>query len=50
MKPKKSSDEKYVPLSYYEIWFASLLALFVCVCVGLIVLSWLTIQELERGK
>uniref|UniRef100_A0A8C3CHK9 Transmembrane serine protease 15 n=1 Tax=Cairina moschata TaxID=8855 RepID=A0A8C3CHK9_CAIMO len=49
MKPKKSSDEKYVPLSYYEIWFASLLALFVCVCVGLIVLSWLTIQELERG-
>uniref|UniRef100_A0A8C3CHM3 Transmembrane serine protease 15 n=1 Tax=Cairina moschata TaxID=8855 RepID=A0A8C3CHM3_CAIMO len=48
MKPKKSSDEKYVPLSYYEIWFASLLALFVCVCVGLIVLSWLTIQELER--
>lgn len=50
MKPKKSSDEKYVPLSCYEIWFASLLALFVCVCVGLIVLSWLTIQELERGK
>ncbi|NXC37645.1 ENTK Enteropeptidase, partial [Penelope pileata] len=34
--------------SYYEILFASLLALFVCVCVGLIVLSWLTIQELER--
>ncbi|XP_050567843.1 LOW QUALITY PROTEIN: enteropeptidase [Cygnus atratus] len=47
MKLKKSSDEKYVPLSYYEIWFASLLALFICVCVGLIVLSWLTIQELE---
>ncbi|KAM9277730.1 LOW QUALITY PROTEIN: enteropeptidase [Cariama cristata] len=48
MKLKKSSDKEYVPLSYYEILFASLLAVFVCVCVGLIVLSWLSIQELER--
>ncbi|NXI60948.1 ENTK Enteropeptidase, partial [Anseranas semipalmata] len=36
--------------SYYEILFASLLALSVCVCVGLIVFSWLTIQELERAE
>ncbi|XP_040440240.1 enteropeptidase [Falco naumanni] len=50
MKLQKSSDKKYVLLSYYEILFASLLALFVCVCVGLIVLSWLSIQELERVK
>ncbi|KAM9301103.1 enteropeptidase [Morus bassanus] len=50
MKLKKSSDKKYVPFSYYEILFASLLAAFVCVCVGLIVLSWLSIQELERAK
>ncbi|KFO71769.1 Enteropeptidase, partial [Cuculus canorus] len=34
--------------SYYEISFASLLAVFVCVCVGLIVLSWLSIQELKQ--
>ncbi|XP_053825808.1 enteropeptidase [Vidua macroura] len=50
MKLKKSSDKKYVPLSSYEIFFASLLAIFVCVCVGLIVLSWLSIQELERAE
>uniref|UniRef100_A0A8C9NC77 Enteropeptidase n=1 Tax=Serinus canaria TaxID=9135 RepID=A0A8C9NC77_SERCA len=49
MKLKKSSDEKYVSLSIYEIFFASLLAIFVCVCVGLLVLSWLSVQELERG-
>ncbi|NWV73795.1 ENTK Enteropeptidase, partial [Dasyornis broadbenti] len=36
--------------SSYEILFASLLAIFVCVCVGLIVLSWLSIQELERAE
>ncbi|NXO99434.1 ENTK Enteropeptidase, partial [Certhia brachydactyla] len=34
----------------YEIFFASLLAMFVCVCVGLIVLSWLSIQESERAE
>ncbi|KAK4830638.1 hypothetical protein QYF61_012481 [Mycteria americana] len=50
MKLKKSSDKKYVPLSYYEILFASLLAVFVCISVGLIVLSWLSIQELERAE
>lgn len=50
MKLKKSSDTIYAPLSRYEIIFASLLGIFVCVCVGLIVLSWLLIQELERGK
>ncbi|NWV30981.1 ENTK Enteropeptidase, partial [Grantiella picta] len=47
---KKSSDKKYVPLSSYEILFTSLLAIFVCVCVGLIVLSWLSIQELEQAE
>ncbi|NXP53058.1 ENTK Enteropeptidase, partial [Heliornis fulica] len=36
--------------SYYEILFASLLVLLVCVSVGLIVLSWLSIQELERAE
>uniref|UniRef100_A0A8C3KHB0 Enteropeptidase n=1 Tax=Calidris pygmaea TaxID=425635 RepID=A0A8C3KHB0_9CHAR len=50
MKPRKSPDKEYVPLSFYEFFFASLLAVFVCVCVGLIVLSWLTIQELERAE
>uniref|UniRef100_A0A8D2NE01 Transmembrane protease, serine 15 n=1 Tax=Zonotrichia albicollis TaxID=44394 RepID=A0A8D2NE01_ZONAL len=48
MKLRKPSDEKYVSPSSYEIFFASLLAIFVCVSVGLIVLSWLSIQELER--
>ncbi|XP_014739106.1 PREDICTED: enteropeptidase isoform X3 [Sturnus vulgaris] len=50
MKLKKSPDKKYVPLNTYEVFFASLLAIFVCVCVGLIVLSWLSIQELERAE
>lgn len=50
MKLQKSSDRKYVPLNSYEIFFASLLAIFVCISVGLIVLSWLSIQELEQGK
>jgi len=50
MKLRKSSREKHVPLSYYEILFVSLLALFVCVCVGLTVLSWLAIKDLEQGK
>uniref|UniRef100_G1NNS9 Enteropeptidase n=1 Tax=Meleagris gallopavo TaxID=9103 RepID=G1NNS9_MELGA len=50
MKLRKSSREKYVPLSYYEILFVSLLALFVCVCVGLTALSWLTIKELEQAQ
>ncbi|NXH06763.1 ENTK Enteropeptidase, partial [Loxia leucoptera] len=36
--------------SSYEIFFASLLAIFVCVCVGLLVLSWLSVQELERAE
>ncbi|XP_056343653.1 enteropeptidase isoform X2 [Oenanthe melanoleuca] len=49
MKLKKSSD-KYVPLSSYEVFFATLLAIFVCVCVGLLVLSWLSVQELERAE
>ncbi|NXR49087.1 ENTK Enteropeptidase, partial [Hippolais icterina] len=47
---KKSPDNKYVSLSSYEISFASLLTIFVGVCVGLIVLSWLSIQELERAE
>ncbi|NWR22710.1 ENTK Enteropeptidase, partial [Emberiza fucata] len=50
MKLKKPSDEKYVSPSSYEIFFASLLAIFVCVCVGLIAISWLSIQELERAE
>uniref|UniRef100_U3KC38 Enteropeptidase n=1 Tax=Ficedula albicollis TaxID=59894 RepID=U3KC38_FICAL len=49
MKLKKSSD-KYVPLSSYEVFFATLLAIFVCVCVGLLVLSWLSVQDLERAE
>ncbi|OXB64181.1 hypothetical protein ASZ78_002103 [Callipepla squamata] len=50
MKLKKSSHKKHIPLSSYEILFVSLLALFVCVCVGLTVLSWLTIKELEQAQ
>ncbi|XP_052522856.1 enteropeptidase [Tympanuchus pallidicinctus] len=50
MKLRKSSSEKYVPLSYYEILFVSLLALLMCVCVGLIALSWLTIKELKQAQ
>nr|XP_013810674.1 PREDICTED: enteropeptidase [Apteryx mantelli mantelli] len=50
MKLRKSFNKKTVPLSYYEILFASLLTVFVCVCVGLIVLSWLLIQKLEQAE
>ncbi|NXX84527.1 ENTK Enteropeptidase, partial [Urocolius indicus] len=48
MKLKKSCDKKSISLSYYEILFASLFAFLVCVCVGLIVLSWLSTQELKK--
>ncbi|XP_054249059.1 enteropeptidase [Indicator indicator] len=50
MKVKKSSNKKYVPVSNYEVLLVFLLVAFVCVCVGLIVLSWLSIQELEQAK
>lgn len=50
MKLKNSADKKYVPLTSYEIFFAFLLVIFVCVSAGLIAISWLSIQELERGK
>ncbi|XP_068000553.1 enteropeptidase isoform X3 [Melanerpes formicivorus] len=50
MKVKKPSNKEYVPVSNYEVLFGLLLAAFVCVCVGLIVLSWLSIQELERAE
>ncbi|XP_032535245.1 enteropeptidase [Chiroxiphia lanceolata] len=50
MKQKKSSDKKYVPVSNYEILFASLIAVFLCVSVGLLVLSWLSVQELEQAE
>ncbi|XP_068767352.1 enteropeptidase isoform X2 [Struthio camelus] len=50
MKLQKSFNKKYVPLSYYEIFFASLLTVFVCVCAGLIALSWLLIQRLEQAE
>ncbi|NWH73721.1 ENTK Enteropeptidase, partial [Piaya cayana] len=48
MKQKLLSNKKYVPLSYYEVLFASLLAVVVCACIGLIVLSWLSIQKLKQ--
>ncbi|XP_064008223.1 enteropeptidase [Pogoniulus pusillus] len=50
MKVKNTSNKKYVPVSNYEVLFVFLLAAFVCVCVGLIVLSWLSIQELEKAE
>ncbi|XP_051469663.1 enteropeptidase [Apus apus] len=50
MKLRTLSDKKYVPLSCYEIMFASLLAVFVCVSFGLVILSWLSIQKLERDE
>ncbi|XP_030310831.1 enteropeptidase [Calypte anna] len=50
MKLKKPSDKKYVPLSSYEILFTSLFAVSVCISVGLIILSWLSVQELERAE
>ncbi|XP_062431170.1 enteropeptidase [Rhea pennata] len=50
MKLQKLFNKKTFPLTYYEILFASLLAVFVCACVGLIVLSWLLIQELKQAE
>uniref|UniRef100_A0A8C3TKW3 Transmembrane serine protease 15 n=1 Tax=Catharus ustulatus TaxID=91951 RepID=A0A8C3TKW3_CATUS len=50
MKLEKSSHKKYVPLNRYEVFFATLIAIFACVCAGLIVVSWLSIQDLERGN
>ncbi|XP_064379657.1 enteropeptidase [Dromaius novaehollandiae] len=50
MKLQKPFNKKTASLSYYEILFASLLTVFVCICVGLIVLSWLLMQELKRAE
>uniref|UniRef100_A0A8C3TM39 Transmembrane serine protease 15 n=1 Tax=Catharus ustulatus TaxID=91951 RepID=A0A8C3TM39_CATUS len=50
MKLEKSSHKKYVPLNRYEVFFATLIAIFACVCAGLIVVSWLSIQDLERAE
>ncbi|KAF4789083.1 transmembrane protease, serine 15 [Turdus rufiventris] len=50
MKLKKSSHKKYIPLNTYEVFFATLIAIFACVCAGLIVVAWLSIQELEQAE
>uniref|UniRef100_A0A8C3PGK2 Enteropeptidase n=1 Tax=Chrysemys picta bellii TaxID=8478 RepID=A0A8C3PGK2_CHRPI len=48
MNLKKSLSKKSIPLSDFEIWIAALLAIFVCVCAGLITLSWLLIKESQQ--
>uniref|UniRef100_A0A674K742 Transmembrane serine protease 15 n=1 Tax=Terrapene triunguis TaxID=2587831 RepID=A0A674K742_9SAUR len=48
MNLKKSLSKRSIPLSDFEIWLAALLAIFVCVCAGLITLSWLLIKESQQ--
>ncbi|KAM6224886.1 enteropeptidase [Rhynchocyon petersi] len=47
MRLKRSVSSKCCSLSYYEIVFAALFAILVVLCAGLIVVSWLAIQESE---
>uniref|UniRef100_A0A8C4VMC5 Enteropeptidase n=1 Tax=Gopherus evgoodei TaxID=1825980 RepID=A0A8C4VMC5_9SAUR len=48
MNLKKSLSKRSMPLSDFEIWLAALLAIFVCVCAGLITLSWILIKESQQ--
>ncbi|XP_058152463.1 enteropeptidase [Dasypus novemcinctus] len=48
MGVKRSLSSKHHPLSYYEVMFATLCAIFVVLSVGLIAVSWLAIKESER--
>ncbi|XP_006128902.2 enteropeptidase [Pelodiscus sinensis] len=50
MNLKKSLSKRGIPLNDFEIWLAALLAIFVCVCAGLITLSWLLIKESQQGN
>uniref|UniRef100_A0A8C8R707 Enteropeptidase n=1 Tax=Pelusios castaneus TaxID=367368 RepID=A0A8C8R707_9SAUR len=48
MNLKKSLSKRSISLSDFEILFVSLLVAFVCVCAGLITLSWLLIKESQQ--
>ncbi|XP_061483887.1 enteropeptidase isoform X6 [Rhineura floridana] len=41
MNPRKTSKKKYITLTNYEILFAALFTVSICVCIGLLTLLWL---------
>uniref|UniRef100_A0A7N9IBL3 Enteropeptidase n=1 Tax=Macaca fascicularis TaxID=9541 RepID=A0A7N9IBL3_MACFA len=49
MGSKRSVSSRHHSLSSYEIMFATLFAILVVLCAGLIAVSWLTIKESQRG-
>ncbi|XP_032641901.1 enteropeptidase [Chelonoidis abingdonii] len=50
MNLKKALYKRSIPLSDFKIWLAALLAIFVCVCAGLITLSWILIKESQQAE
>ncbi|XP_067399003.1 enteropeptidase [Emydura macquarii macquarii] len=50
MNLKKSLSKRSIPLSNFEILLVFLLAIFVCVCAGLITISWLLVKESQQGS
>lgn len=50
MVSKRSVFLRYCFFSIYEVMFVVFFFILVIVCVGLIVIFWLVINDLERGK
>uniref|UniRef100_A0ABM5FV81 Enteropeptidase n=1 Tax=Pogona vitticeps TaxID=103695 RepID=A0ABM5FV81_9SAUR len=49
MNLKKSAEKKHIPLSDYEILFAVLFTLSICISIGLLTLLWLLNNRTEQG-
>lgn len=50
MGSKRSAPSRHHSLTTYEVMFAVLFVMLVALCVGLIAVSWLSIQGSEKGK
>ncbi|XP_061483883.1 enteropeptidase isoform X3 [Rhineura floridana] len=49
MNPRKTSKKKYITLTNYEILFAALFTVSICVCIGLLTLLWLVNKPAKQG-
>jgi serine protease 7 (enterokinase) len=50
MSSRRNISPRHQSLSSYEIMFAALFAILVVVCAGIIAVSWLAVNQSERGK
>ncbi|KAM4889441.1 enteropeptidase [Thomomys bottae] len=48
MGSKRSASSRPPPLSWYEIMFAALFAILMVICVGVIAVSWIIVEESEE--